>query len=129
MTPLIGTLLIIGVLVLGAVVYVSYRVSADVDSFYFGKYLTLTEVAGLTVTPKETEEGMQLTISGLNSNSAQCVTGYREVVRGDTVVLLIKSGLATGTCSGNVSYVMKLSPESNHVAIKNAKDVIWSRSK
>lgn len=129
MTPLIATLLVIGVLALGAVAYVSYKVSIDVNSFYFGKYLTLAEVTGLTVTPKETEAGTQLTISGLNSNSAQCVTGYREVIRGDTVVLLIKSGLTTGTCSGKVSYVMNLSSDSNHVAIKNAKDVIWSRLK
>lgn len=129
MTPLIGTLLVIGVLVLGVVVYVSYRMSAEIDFFYVGKYLTLTEVAGLTVTPKETEEGTQLIISGLNSNSAQCVTGYKEVVRDDTLILLIESGLATGKCSGDISYVLNLNTEITHVSIKNAKDVIWSRSK
>jgi hypothetical protein len=127
MTPLVGILLLIGVIVLGVVVYAGYRASQNVSFFYFERYLPMREVAGLKVTAAETEEGTQLTVTGLNANSAQCVLAHKKVVRGDTLVLLISSGLSNGNCSGNVEYVLTLTPDIRHVAIKNVKDIIWSR--
>ncbi|MBP6868486.1 MAG: hypothetical protein KBC16_00025 [Candidatus Pacebacteria bacterium] len=112
--------------VIAVVIIVIFLVASGI--FMYGAGLPLNQVAGFRVTEEVIDGSVVLTLSGLDMNSAKCVTGITERKYEDLVVVVVRDRVATGRCSGSFTYKLFVPEEVRIVAFGTVHDVVWTRS-
>ena len=74
-----------------------------------------------------TSPGTAVELSGLAMHSALVAEGMETTIRGDTMNVRVKLGVAHSGGSGRFQYVVQVPDEVRRITFGEAEQVIWSR--